>query len=141
MRKIQGDSHQYRAREGARPNETVLRRVIGLAASAMGSVSVIETPDRIKAIEARPGYWLSITYADGREISVDLGDVIRRGGAFKPLQDQRLFARVKVDPLGNRIEWPEPKDEHGEPLISIDARSFYRAFNDLVERNYRERPS
>jgi hypothetical protein len=94
---------------------------------------MIETPDiRVIATNARPDYGLAITYADGCEITVDLSDVILRGGAFKALQDKRLFSLVKPSPCGDGIEWPEPKDRHGEPLISIDAESIYWAFANYV---------
>jgi len=80
-----------------------------------------------------------ITYADGCEITVDLSDVVHRGGAFKPLQDERLFSLAKPSPGGDGIEWPEPKDEHGEPLISIDAESIYRAFAKYVAADRHKR--
>jgi hypothetical protein len=99
---------------------------------------VVKTP-RVNAIEARPGYWLAITYADGCEILVDLSDVIRRGGAFEPLQNERLFSQVAASPLGDRIEWPEPTDEHGEPLICIDAASLYGTFDADMTPDHRSR--
>ena len=120
------ESHRVQTQK-ATLNQRAHRGVIASVASALGLV-VVKTP-RVKAIEARPGYWLAITYADGCEILVDLSDVIRRGGAFEPLQNERLFSQVAASPLGDRIEWPEPMDERGEPLICIDAASLYGTFD------------
>src|SRR5215469_11321454 len=107
---IVNESHRVQTQK-ARLNQRAHQGVIASVASALDLV-VVKT-QRVKAIEARPGYWLAITYADGCEILVDLSDVIRRGGAFEPLQNERLFSRVAASPLGDRIDWPEPMDEHG----------------------------
>jgi hypothetical protein len=117
-----------------RRNQSAFRAVDRFLGNVFGCVSVVETaPDiRVTAIEARLGYCLVITYADGREIAVDLSDVVRRGGAFKPLQDERLFSLAQVNRSGDGIEWPEPRDERGEPLIGIDAASIYRAYDQAA---------
>jgi len=121
-------------------NQSAFRPVTGPSASSIGVISVIETSNkRVTAIEAKPGYCLAITYADGCEIIADLSDVVRNGGAFRPLQDESLFSLVKPSASGDGIEGPEPKDKHGEPLISIDAVSIYRAYDQIGAANYRKR--
>jgi hypothetical protein len=130
-------SRRVRAPKEATLNQRASRGVMGSVASALGFVNVIKMP-RVKMIEARPGYWLAVTFADGCEILVDLGDVIRRGGQFKPLQNQQLFSQATASLLGDRIEWPEPKDEHGEPLICIDAASLYGTFDAVRAPGYRK---
>jgi hypothetical protein len=84
-----------------------------------------ETPDRIQMVEARPHYHLIVTYDKGQRIEVDLGDMVRRGGVFKTLQDERMFSRVRIGSVGDKVEWPEPKDDFGEPIVDIDAESLW----------------
>jgi len=47
------------------------------------------------------------------------------GGVFAALAEPRAFSQVRVDETGRKIEWPEPRDRHGQPQIDIDAESLY----------------
>lgn len=78
---------------------------------------------RIKSVGAKPGHRLAVVLDTGEEITVDLSDSITRGGVFAPLEDQKVFARVRVGDRRRTVEWPEPADGDGEPLIDIDAES------------------
>jgi hypothetical protein len=79
------------------------------------------TPRKILSVEARPGYRLVLGWGGGRQAIVDLSDMISRGGVFAPLSDQNKFAAVRVGEKGRLIEWPEPKDDLGYPMIEIDS--------------------
>jgi Protein of unknown function (DUF2442) len=114
-------------------NQTGFRAVDGLSVGTIDAASVVDEHNTtVIAVQSEPGYWLAITFSDGCEITADFGDVIRRGGAFKPLQDERLFALVRISHRGDRIEWPVPRGGRGGPLISIDAASIYRAFDHII---------
>jgi len=118
-------------------NQIPSRTAGGLSGGQLDAGSAIDTPTpKVTAVQSRPGYGLSITYADGREIVADFSDVIRRGGEFRPLRDERLFSRVRTSPLGDSIEWPVPR---GEALLSIDAASIYRTFDAIAARHFRKR--
>jgi hypothetical protein len=75
---------------------------------------------KILSVEERPGYRLMLGWGGGRESIVDLSDMISRGGVFAALSDRDKFAAVRVGEKGRLIEWPEPKDDLGDPMIEID---------------------
>jgi len=82
-------------------------------------------PDRIRAVEARADYRLVVQYETGENIDISLGGAIRQGGVFEPLRDQRLFSRVRIGEARDKVEWPEPKDKFGEPMVDVDAESLW----------------
>ena len=96
---------------------------------------VSDAPGGIRTIEVGPEYWLVVIFADGRQVDIDLGDVIRRDGPFQPLRDRRLFARVRTSADGQIIEWPEPSDQNGAPLLQIDIRSLYAASEAIAAKS------
>jgi hypothetical protein len=77
----------------------------------------------LRAIEPKPGFRLTITWARGAQNTVDFRDTIQRGGVFAALADEKLFTRVRMTADRRKIEWPDPCDEFGEPVIDIDAES------------------
>jgi len=121
-------------------NQIPSRTAGGLSGGQVDAGSEIDTPTpKVTAVQSRPGYGLSITYADGREIVADFSDVIRRGGEFRLLRDERLFSRVRTSPRGDSIEWPVPKGDRGEAVLSIDAASIYRTFDAIAASHLRKR--
>lgn len=80
---------------------------------------------RIKGIEAKPGYRLLISWFNGPQMSVDLSEMIRKGGTFTPLQNEKEFFRVTIGERNRVIAWPEPRDDQGYPMIEIDADALY----------------
>ncbi len=76
---------------------------------------------KIKAVEARQGYRLSVVWDTGRQAVIDISDMISRGGVFAALSDKATFSAVRVGGGGRTIEWPEPADDMGYPVIEIDS--------------------
>jgi hypothetical protein len=60
----------------------------------------------IREVHAEPGHHLRIAYDDGTVITVDLDQIIRQGGVFVPLADERFSVKVAVGPRGRSIRWP-----------------------------------
>jgi hypothetical protein len=60
-------------------------------------------------VEHRGAYRLWLQFNDGAEGEVDLRDELD-GPVFEPLQDQKEFARVRVDPEIRTIAWPNGAD-------------------------------
>jgi hypothetical protein len=70
---------------------------------------------------AAQGDRLVLGWVGGRQSVVDLSDMISRGGVFATLSDKDKFAAVRVGEKGVLIDWPEPKDDLGYPIIEIDS--------------------
>lgn len=65
----------------------------------------------IKAAQAlQAPYTLRVTWADGREAEVFLGDFIRSFKAYAPIRDEAVFCQVRVGEWGWRLEWPGDVD-------------------------------
>jgi hypothetical protein len=82
-------------------------------------------PRFLRSVEAKPGFRLVVTSEDGDAVLLDFNAVLRRGGVFKSLRDEALFRRVRLGERHRTIEWPEPADPDGAPLIDIDAESLF----------------
>lgn len=80
---------------------------------------------RIKSVEAKSAYRLSVSWERGQPIIIDLSDMVRRGGVFGHLADMAIFSAVRIGENNRTVEWPEPKDDLGYPVISIDADALY----------------
>jgi hypothetical protein len=63
-------------------------------------------------VEVRPlgGYRVHLRFEDGIQGELDLARLIRFRGVFAPLEDEREFARVQVDPELGTIAWPNGAD-------------------------------
>lgn len=80
---------------------------------------------RIRSVEVRPGYRLAVAWDRGQTSLVDLSDMISKGGVFTELSDKAKFSAVRVGDNSRVVEWPEPKDESGYPIIEIDADALF----------------
>lgn len=61
-------------------------------------------------------------------MTVDLTEMITRGGVFANLRENNNFSKVRIGENNRVLEWPIPKDNNGNPIIEIDAESlFYMA--------------
>jgi hypothetical protein len=85
---------------------------------------------RIKAVEAKANYCLVVSWERGQPIVVDLSDMVRKGGVFARLADMNVFAGVRIGDNNRVVEWPEPKDDLGHPIVSIDAESLYDRYRE-----------
>ncbi|MDQ2801907.1 MAG: DUF2442 domain-containing protein [Pseudomonadota bacterium] len=88
---------------------------------------------RIRSVEARPGYRLAVSWDQGRTGVVDLSDMISRGGVFAELADKQKFARVRIGENSRVVEWPEPEDELGYPIIEVDADALFVKLHEQQE--------
>src|SRR6185437_323443 len=77
----------------------------------------------LRSVEAKPGFRLAVTWDRGTQSTIDFTDTIKRGGVFARLDNERFFNAVRMSANRRKIEWPEPRDAFGEPLIDIDAES------------------
>jgi hypothetical protein len=83
---------------------------------------------RIKSVEPKPGYRLSVYLDQGPPMTIDLTQMIERGGVFASLRENDNFSKVRIGKHNRILEWPLPKDDDGYPIIEIDAESlFYMA--------------
>jgi hypothetical protein len=56
------------------------------------------------------GHRLRLRFDDGVEGEIDLAPRLSFHGVFAPLKDPRYFARVRVEPDGGTICWPNQAD-------------------------------
>ena len=84
-------------------------------------------------VDVKPlgGHRLRLRFDDGVEGEVDLLPKLQFRGVFAPLRDPDFFARVRVDPDGGTICWPNEADLDpvvlyswvtGEPIPKIDGK-------------------
>jgi hypothetical protein len=66
---------------------------------------------------------LYIAWEDGPRATLDMAPSIRKGGVFSMLENPENFNKVRIGERGRTIEWPEPADAQGYPIIDIDAES------------------
>lgn len=71
-------------------------------------------PD-VVAVELLGDHRLRLRFDDGVEGDVDLSERLSFQGVFAPLRDPEYFARVRVDPEGGTISWPNQADI--DPLV------------------------
>ena len=60
----------------------------------------------IEEARVETGRRLRLRFADGRSGTVDLGELVARGGVFDRLRDDAAFAQVRVGKGGRWLEWP-----------------------------------
>lgn len=95
---------------------------------------------KITRVEAAPSNRLRITWANGKQTSVDASDYLQAPG-FERLRDPAFFATVLVEEWGHGVEWPAAD-------LGIPADALYRLskeqsgdafpteqFNDWMKRH------
>ena len=90
------------------------------------------TLPRIKSVEPRSNFKLAVSWDKGPRSVIDFSQDIENG-IFSALKDPKLFERVRIGERSRTVEWPEPKDDLGYPIIEIDAESL--AAMALDQRN------
>ena len=63
---------------------------------------------RVKLVQPKSGYTLSVTFEDGTTGDVCLADQLF-GPVFEPLKDPAYFAKASIDEFGV-ISWPNGAD-------------------------------
>ena len=72
--------------------------------------SPIEYPwPKVVEVEPQGEQRLCVRFASGRQLLLDLSDLIERREAYWRLRDSRYFQQVAIDPLGG-LCWPEGED-------------------------------
>lgn len=74
---------------------------------------------RLESVIPGPGMTVSVTYTDGRVLTVDLTDVAHRLQAFAPLENPAEFATVKVVDFGWTLEWDCGASLDSDRLIEL----------------------
>jgi len=88
---------------------------------------------KIERVVANPDYKLLVMWTDGQQMNIDLSSDIVASGVWRQLADPAVFSAVTVTSNGYAIEWPEPADDDGEPLIDIDSDGLYHmAISQLI---------
>ncbi len=60
---------------------------------------------RLVCVSAGPGSLVSVTYSDGRQLRVDMSELVARLASFAPLENATEFATAKVADFGWTLEW------------------------------------
>lgn len=89
---------------------------------------------KIRSVEAKPAYRLAVSWSNGTRGTIDLGEMIRRGGVFTEISDFAKFSAVKIGENNRVVEWPKPSDTLGYPMIDIDAESLYATYRSQKEK-------
>ena len=79
--------------------------------------------ERVKRVEALPGYRLRVEFADGVHGEIELAERLF-GPVFEPLKDEELFDRVTIDEFG-AICWPNGADLAPDALYERLTQSRY----------------
>lgn len=70
---------------------------------------------KVMGVEIVRSYILRVTFDDGVEQVIDFGPVLK-GALYGPLQDERVFGQVAIDPEVHTLVWPNGADFDPETL-------------------------
>lgn len=90
---------------------------------------------RLKSVAPKPGYRLSISWEKGGVTTVGLSPTISIGGVFSTLSDNTAFSKVRIGENQRTVEWPEPSDVDGYPIVTIDADALFCMAQDQESAN------
>jgi hypothetical protein len=75
---------------------------------------------RVSKVKYLHDYILQIVFNDGKIKTVDLEDIVKKGGYyFEPLQDINRFKNVTMDDMNYSICWPNGADLSPDTLYEI----------------------
>jgi len=82
----------------------------GYSPAALIDEAAPRSPWRVTEVEALPGFWLRVAFADGLTGMVDLSGLVHspKAGVFAALADPSLFAQVRLD--CGAVAWPGELD-------------------------------
>lgn len=75
--------------------------------------------ERVVDVRVIGPYRLYLVFADGIEGEVDLEHELNFTGVFAPLKDPVFFAQVRINDIGETIEWPNEADIAPETLYDL----------------------
>ncbi len=70
----------------------------------------------ITKIETKQDMVLLATFADGEIVRFEVKTMIEKHPVFKQLEDEKLFAQVRIDGVGYGISWNDDIDLSGEGI-------------------------
>ncbi|MFJ4247758.1 DUF2442 domain-containing protein [Pseudomonas sp. NPDC089741] len=76
---------------------------------------------RLSAVQALSDFRLALTFIDGQELTLYLGEDIQAYPGLKPLLDPEVFATVTMDDEGWTVEWLERDIQIGADTLYMDA--------------------
>lgn len=81
---------------------------------------------RVIGLESIGPYTLLVKFDDGQEREIDFRPVLS-GALYGPLEDEKLFNQVKIDPEVHTLVWPngadfDPETLHDWPEYAEDMR-------------------
>lgn len=76
---------------------------------------------RLRAVQARPGHVLELTFIDGQQFLLDMSNDVATYPGLKPLQAVKAFKGATVGDDGWTVEWPELDIQIGADTLYLDA--------------------
>lgn len=76
---------------------------------------------RLRAVQARPGHVLELTFIDGQQFLLDMTHDVATYPGLKPLQARKAFEGATVGDDGWTVEWPELDIQIGADTLYLDA--------------------
>jgi len=76
---------------------------------------------RLRAVQARPGHKLTLTFVDGRRFELDMREDVATYPGLKPLKDRKAFAGAALGDDGWTVEWPALDIQIGADTLLLDA--------------------
>ncbi len=86
---------------------------------------------RVAGFEIVSSYTLRLTFDDGKEQVIDFRPVLK-GLLYGPLQNQRIFEQVEIDPEVHTLVWPNGADF--DPAILHDWPEYLEGMKVLAEK-------
>jgi hypothetical protein len=74
---------------------------------------------RVARVKPAGEYALRIQWVNGKELPVDLRDIVHRLKGLRALRDPALFARVSVGEGGHSLAWPGDLDIGATRLLEL----------------------
>jgi hypothetical protein len=70
----------------------------------------------VVSVQPLSGYRLRVSFDDGAEGIVNVGEMVQFTGVFEPLQDPAFFAQAKVNSELGTVCWPNGADLDSDVL-------------------------
>jgi len=93
---------------------------------------------RVVSFDLMGGYKLEVRFDDGTKQVIDFQPVLA-GEIFGPLQDEKLFKQVEIDPEVHTLVWPngadfDPGTLHDWPQYADDLKRLAESWNQVKAR-------
>ena len=105
--------------------------VQGCAAPVTGAKMMTHPVYKVVAFEIVGRHSLRVEFDDGTAQVIDFGPILR-GELYGPLEDERLFRQVEIDPEVHTLVWPTGADF--DPAVLYDWPQHASGMRQLAER-------